>query len=106
MADLIVVATTGDNLELLEGIGRRLVEGRLAACCQISSPVKSIYRWDGNVETATEFELSIKTLASRFDDVVSIIQELHSYDVPQIVAVEIVKISDAYRDWILSSIDA
>ena len=101
---LMLVVTTSDDRAVLEKIAGRLVELRLAACCQISSPITSVYRWEGRVEQAEEFECRIKTTASHFDAVATEIRALHHYDVPQIVGVPIEAASLAYREWVLAAV--
>ena len=104
MPRAIIITTTSDDQQVLEGIGRQLIEDRLAACCQLAPPMKSIYRWDGDIETSSEFQLTIKTMASRFDEVAKIIASMHNYDVPQIVAVDVVAVSESYAHWMQSNI--
>ena len=99
MSELIIITTTSDAKEVLEQVADRLVADRLAACCQVSQPIKSIYRWNGQVESSAEFELKIKTAAAKFDEVSTVIKSLHNYDVPQIVAVDMTHVDAAYRDW-------
>ena len=100
----IIITTTSDNRQILEDIGRRLVEDRLAACCQLAQPLTSIYRWKGEVETSSEFQLAIKTMADRFDEVAEIISAMHNYEVPQVVAVNIVAVSKSYAQWMQANI--
>jgi len=99
MSELIIITTTSDTVDVLDRIADRVVGDRLAACCQISQPIKSVYRWEGKIESSSEFELKIKTAAEKFDEVSIVIKSLHNYDVPQIVAVNVVHADDAYRDW-------
>ncbi len=77
-----------------------LVERRLAACVQVVGPVESRYRWEGRVETATEWLCVAKTTAERYDELEAVIVELHSYDVPEILAVPVVRGSAAYLRWL------
>lgn len=77
-----------------------LIEERVAACVQVAGPITSIYRWDGNVESSSEFRLVIKTTVERESEVYDLIQKLHDYDVPQIVSVPFSGGLDAYLDWI------
>ena len=77
-----------------------LVERRLAACVQVVGPVESRYRWEGRVETATEWLCVAKTTAERYDELEAAIGELHSYDVPEILAVPVVRGSAAYLRWL------
>lgn len=77
-----------------------LVEARLAACVQIIGPVRSVYRWQGQVERADEVLLSIKTRAALYPQVEAAIRELHSYEIPEIVALPVAAGLPAYLDWI------
>jgi periplasmic divalent cation tolerance protein len=82
-------------------IAKALVERRLAACANvISAPVESIYRWKGKVETAKEFLLIVKTSRARFKAVECAIRGLHSYDVPEIVALDIAAGAKDYLAWL------
>ena len=102
---LLLVVTTSDDRSVLEQIAGRLVERRLAACCQISSPITSVFRWEGTVQQSEEFECRIKTTSTHFDALVKEIESLHNYDVPQIVGVPIEACSAAYQKWLLESIE-
>jgi periplasmic divalent cation tolerance protein len=88
------------NAEEAERIGRIVVEERLAACINILSPVRSIYRWKGEIETADEVAAILKTHHWRSDALMERIAELHSYEVPCIVAWPIEKIIGRYADWV------
>ena len=101
---IIVIATTSDDEAVLRAIAARLVDEKLAACCQISGPVESIYRWENKVEQAQEFVCRIKTVASNFNAVVSVIESMHTYDVPQIVGEPISHCSAGYRKWLLDQL--
>ena len=102
----IVVLTNCDSRKEAEGIARALVGRGLAACVNVATaPVQSIYRWKGKVETAKEFLLIIKTSRARYSSVERAIQELHSYDVPEIVALPIVAGFRAYLSWLSDSVD-
>jgi periplasmic divalent cation tolerance protein len=88
------------NAEEAETIGRTVVEEHLAACTNILSPVRSIYRWKGKVETAEEVAAILKTHHWRSDALMERIAELHSYEVPCIVTWPIDKIVGSYADWV------
>ena len=82
-------------------MGRALVDGRLAACVNVvKTPVESIYRWKGSVDTAKEFLLIIKTSRARFAAVAKAVKRLHSYDVPEVIALPIEKGSRDYLAWL------
>ncbi len=88
------------NADEAERIGRRVIEERLAACINILAPVRSIYRWNGRIETADEVAAILKTHHWRTDALIERIADLHSYDVPCIVAWPIEKIVGSYANWV------
>ena len=101
MTDKIVVLVTCGSAKEARRIARALVERRLAACGNIlETPVRSIYRWKGKVETATEYLLLIKTSRRRFAALQAEVKHLHSYDVPEIIALPIAEGSREYLEWI------
>lgn len=104
MNDVIQVQTTTDQQELALAIARDLVENRLAACVQIGGPITSVYRWSGQVETATEWICTIKTSGELYDAVEQRIRRLHSYDEPEIVAGPITRLSDGYLRWLQTQV--
>ena len=92
------------NAEEAEGIGRAVVEERLAACINILGPVRSIYRWQGSVETADEIAADLKTSNAEADALITRIAGRHSYDVPCIVTWPIDKVLGSYADWVESNV--
>ena len=82
---------------------RDLVEERLAACVNLSAPMESIYRWDGNVESETERQLVIKTSRDRVVALWDRVRELHPYDMPEFLVTPIVDGNDAYLRWVAES---
>jgi periplasmic divalent cation tolerance protein len=104
MTDKRLVLTTCGSLEEARSIARALVERELAACVNIVPQVESVYRWQGEVETATEFMLLIKTAAEVFDRVREALIELHSYELPECIAIGIEDGSAAYLEWIGESV--
>lgn len=96
---IIVYVTTSKRAEARE-IGEALVESRLASCVQITSPIESIYRWEGEVCNEEEYLLIAKTRMSLFGRVAEYIKDNHSYEVPQIVAVPIIEGTKDYLSWI------
>lgn len=95
----LLVATTCSDREALNRIAAHLVEARLAACAQISGPLKSVYRWEGNVESAEEWLLQIKTRASLWDAIVAAIKTLHPYEVPELIATPLHQLLPDYERW-------
>ena len=85
-------------------IARALVEERLAACVNIVGPVHSVYRWRGTIENASEYMLVIKTSMRHFSKLEGRVRELHSYEVPEIVAVTLAAGSKPYVAWLAESI--
>ena len=78
-----------------------LLSKRLAACVNIATaPVESVYRWKGKIETAREFLLIVKTTASRLAELEKEVKRLHSYDVPEIVVLELAAGSKEYFRWL------
>jgi periplasmic divalent cation tolerance protein len=100
METFIQVVTTTDTRELAERIARALVEKRLAACAQIDGPITSVYRWQGQVEQAQEWRCVIKSRSALFEDIVGAIREMHSYEVPEIIATQIDFLDETYRQWL------
>ncbi len=100
MDRIIQIILTGDTEELLEGIGKHLVEKQLVACAQIGGPIKSIYRWRGQIEEAREWTCTLKTTRNLYCRVEAEIKSLHPYETPEIVAFEIVEALPEYRDWV------
>ncbi|NJM62881.1 MAG: divalent-cation tolerance protein CutA [Oscillatoriales cyanobacterium RU_3_3] len=98
MLILVVVLVTAGSEAEAEKIARSLVENKLAACASLS-PIRSIYSWQGEIRSDSEWQLVIKTDLAKFEDLKTKIQELHSYEVPEIIAIPIVAGSKAYLDW-------
>jgi len=105
MTNKRLVLTTTGSLEEARTIGRALVERRLAACVNIVPQVESIYRWQGKVETASEWLLVVKTTADAFPRLREALGQLHSYEVPECIAIAVEDGSDAYLDWIGESVE-
>lgn len=104
MSEAIQVVTTVATEEAAAALAAALVERRLAACVQVWGPIRSVYRWAGAVESAEEWVCQIKTLAWRFPALEEAIQELHAYDVPEILATPVVAGSEAYLAWLRAGV--
>ena len=96
---LLVQTTTDSRAEAVE-LARGAVEGRLAACAQVSGPVASTYWWEGTVERAEEWLLTLKLPASGYQALADFLTGSHSYDEPEIVATPIVAGSEGFLSWI------
>jgi len=105
MTDKVVVLVTCGSAREARKIARAVVEERLAACANIlTSPVQSVYRWKGRVEIAKEFLLIIKTTKARFPKLKAAVKRLHSYDLPEIIALPIAAGATDYLIWISDSV--
>jgi periplasmic divalent cation tolerance protein len=100
MSEPIVVLITCGSEEEAVKISNALVEERLAACVNLISPVRSIYRWEGKICDEKEWLLIIKTQRIRFDELEKKVKSLHSYSVPEIIALPIIAGSSSYLDWL------
>jgi periplasmic divalent cation tolerance protein len=98
----LVLVTAGAERQA-HSIARRLVDERLAACVNIVGPIRSVYRWRDAVEDEAEFLLLIKTRASLLGRVERRVIELHSYEVPEVLAFAPSSGSAAYLGWLLES---
>jgi periplasmic divalent cation tolerance protein len=85
-------------------IGRQMVEERLAACVNVLGPCRSIYRWQGAIETADEVPAIFKTTLAQADDLVARIAALHSYEIPCVVQWPVDKLLAGYADWVEDSV--
>jgi len=104
MTDKRIIFTTSGSEEEAKEIARHLVERRLAACVNIIPRVESVYRWKGKVASAQEWLLLIKTTAERFRAVCDAVNELHSYDLPECIAVSVEDGSLPYLQWLEDSV--
>ena len=95
----IAIITTTDSLEEARAIAAALVERKLAACAQISS-IQSYYTWQGATQNDDEYRILVKTTNDRYPDVEAAILELHSYNLPAIVALDITQAYGPYADWV------
>ena len=106
MTDKIVVLVTCGSPEEGRKVARALVERRLAACVNVVAGVESVYRWKGAVEEASECLLLAKTTRVQFEPLQSAVRELHSYELPEVVALPIVDGLDSYLSWIAASVES
>lgn len=100
MTDKRLVLSTAGSEDEARRIAHHLVERRLAACVNIVPRIESIYRWQENVESSTEWLMVIKTTEERFPGVRDAIRKLHSYELPECIAISIEDGSPAYLEWI------
>jgi periplasmic divalent cation tolerance protein len=102
MGELVVLVTASSKEEGVR-IADCLVSQRLAACVNMIPGIESVYRWEGRIARDEEVLLLIKTTAERFPELELQVKQLHSYSVPEVVAVEIKQGSSAYLKWLRDS---
>ena len=100
MSEQIVVLMTASSQEEADGIASALVAEMLAACVNVVPGITSVYRWQGEVQRDTEWLLIAKSRSDVLDALVQRIQTLHSYDVPEVIALPLVGGSEAYLRWL------
>lgn len=100
MSEVLIVLTNLPDAESADRLARRLVEQRAAACVNRLAPCVSTYRWQGEVETAPEIPLLIKTSRAAYPRLEEAIRAAHPYELPEIVAVPIQQGLPAYLEWV------
>ncbi|NMG40949.1 divalent cation tolerance protein CutA [Chelativorans sp. ZYF759] len=100
MAAFLDVWVNCPDRETAEAIAADCIERRLAACANIFAPIASLYHWKGKVESDQEVPLVLKTRAALFDDLCVVVKARHPFEVPSIVATELVAIEKAYAAWL------
>lgn len=106
VSEIRIVLCTFPDAASARQIGTVLVEKQLAACVNLLPGVESVYRWQGEVETAAEVLGVFKTSAAVFPDFERTLAEMHPYEVPEIVALEPVAVAASYAAWLLGSLPA
>lgn len=101
MEPLLVLTNVPDSATA-EKLAHALVDARAAACVNVLAPCRSIYRWQGAVETAVEIPVLIKTTAACYPAVEKLIRLHHPYAVPELIAIPITQGLPAYLDWLAS----
>jgi len=101
MDTLLVVSNLPDRASA-DRLARVLVDEHLAACVNIQSPCRSVYRWKGKVEEAEEFTVLIKTTRERYPQLEAAIRKNHPYELPEIIAVPLAAGLPAYLEWVAS----
>jgi periplasmic divalent cation tolerance protein len=104
MSNARIVLTTAGSHEEARKLAQALVERRLAACVNIVPRIESVYRWQGKVESAEEWLLIIKTQTEAFERVRDAIKELHSYELPECVMLDISAGHQGYLEWIAENV--
>jgi periplasmic divalent cation tolerance protein len=99
-SQFLTVLTTTDSQHLAERLARGAVEARLAACAQIDGPVRSVYRWQGEVQSEPEWRVLFKTTAARYEALAAYVRSEHDYDTPEIIATEVIRGDRDYLAWL------
>jgi periplasmic divalent cation tolerance protein len=98
--ETLLVMTTLPDQGAAEKLAQALIEARMAACVNVLAPCRSVYRWQGAVETASEVPLLIKTSAARYAALQAAIRSAHPYELPEIIAVPIAHGLPDYLAWV------
>lgn len=103
MTPVIILCTCGSETEAVRLSGS-IVQNKLAACVNVVPGIRSVFRWQDQVETAQEWLLLIKSSDERYPELEQFIRENHSYEVPEVIAVPIAKGHAAYLDWLTQAV--
>ena len=104
MAEVLLVLTTLPDQASADTLAARLVGEHLAACVNILAPCRSVYRWQGAVEAASEIPLLIKTTLACYPALEAAVQALHPYEIPELIALPVTCGMAAYLDWVAVSV--
>ena len=102
--DFVLILVTASQKSEAEQIGQALVEEKLAACCNIVENISSIFHWKGKICREQECLLLIKSTRGNIDDIITRVKKLHSYEVPEIIALPIIAGSDDYLEWVKNEV--
>ena len=100
MSPLIIISTTVEEKNDGEKMARLLLDEKLVACAQLSSPITSYYRWEGNIVESVEFSLTLKTTAPLCEQVKARLKETHPYELPEVIVQTITESSTEYMEWV------
>jgi periplasmic divalent cation tolerance protein len=103
LMEICQVQVSAGSLAEAETLASAAVTARLAACAQITGPIRSVYRWQGAVENAEEWLVTFKTRLELFAQLESQVREIHSYDTPEIICLPVIRSSQAYAAWVEES---
>lgn len=105
MGQYRVVFVTASSVSEAEKIAQELIRNKLAACVSITEKIKSIYRWQGKIECASEVLMIIKTNGEKIQELIKTVKQKHSYTVPEIIALPILEGNEDYLNWIDESVE-
>lgn len=101
---MILVLTTTDKKDVAQKISEALIKQRLSACCSILPGVESTYWWKGKIAKETEFQILIKSKEEKFAEIERLVKELHNYDLPEIICINLDKVGKDYLKWLESEL--
>jgi periplasmic divalent cation tolerance protein len=104
MTEFVQLTTTTSKRQEAEQIAAELISRRLAACVQVSGPIQSTFRWQGNTETLEEWTCTIKTGRDQLTAIQALMAEIHPYEVPELIATPIVGGSEKYLAWLAAEL--
>jgi periplasmic divalent cation tolerance protein len=99
-----IALTTCPSLDVARDLARAIVDARLAACVNVVPGLTSIYRWQGEVQESSEVLLMMKTTAEHLPAMMDAVRQLHSYDVPEFLALNVESGNPRYIDWLFTSV--
>lgn len=99
--EILLVLTNVPDEKMADIIAKKVIETHVAACVNILAPCRSVYQWEGQLETSTEIPLLIKTTKTQYAALEQCIQAHHPYEVPEIIALDITQGNTAYLNWVL-----
>jgi periplasmic divalent cation tolerance protein len=107
MDELVVLYTTWPDAETAEAFARRAVEQRLAACANVLAPMRSIYRWEGQVRSDTEIPMLLKTTGPAAEALGRLIVEHHPYDTPCVLSIDVdaARCNPKYVSWLKAEVE-
>jgi periplasmic divalent cation tolerance protein len=103
MTEVCCVYVTFPSMEVARRVGSELVERQLAACVNLLPGAISIYRWEGQIEEASEVLAIFKTVIERWEELSAAVRELHPYEVPEVLAVPASEVETKYAAWLRDS---
>ncbi|MFZ6646671.1 divalent-cation tolerance protein CutA [Undibacterium sp. TJN25] len=101
MEQMLLVMCNVPDAEVAQHIAEQALDKKLAACVNVMPEMRSFYHWEGKLQIATEIALMIKTTWARYLELQALIQTLHPYDVPEIIAIPVTEGLPAYLQWVI-----
>ncbi len=98
------IITTTDTEHKAKALAQLSLSKKLAACAQISGPISSLYPWNGRIQEESEWKIDFKTTDEKTKSLMQLIEENHSYEIPEIIVTKIVDISPNYKKWIFDTL--